>query len=61
MRVAKALFPTDVFVDDAEYKEAAVTEWKREIGSRGRMIKIEFMDSVFEIADIWTEQIDADA
>ena len=58
VKFCKALFDPDDWSLD-ECKQAAETEWEREMGSAAETMSREaFFDSLFEIVDVWTLEID---
>jgi hypothetical protein len=59
IRIAKALIVDDGTPSEIT-KKAAEEEWSREVNILPMMPQSMFLDSVFEIADIWTAGIDAD-
>jgi hypothetical protein len=59
IRIARALI-TDDGTPAEMTKRAAEEEWDREVNVLPMMPQEIFMDSVFEIADIWTPTIDVD-
>jgi hypothetical protein len=58
VKFCKVLFDPDDWSLD-ECKQAAETEWEREMGSGTQTMSREaFFDSLFEIVDVWTLEID---
>ena len=57
VKMCKALFGPEEW-DWAEAAEAAEADWEREIGVGKAMTCTAFYDSLFEIADVWTVDID---
>jgi hypothetical protein len=60
MLAAKAIYPPSEY--SAEYARRIVEEdWRREVGSSEVMPKSAFFSSLFQLADLWTVDIDGDA
>ena len=57
-RVCKALFHPAEFHEDAGRAEAEA-DWQREQGDSATMDKEGFLNSLFELADLWTKSIES--
>ena len=56
-----AYHDTHVVVSEEERLTMAEDDWKRDSGGTGRVDRARFEVSLFELADLWTETIDAQA
>jgi hypothetical protein len=60
VRMCRALF-SDEDWNLTEARQAAEEDWEREVGAAGTSMPREtFLDSLFELADIWTLEVDRD-